>query len=104
MVLRVCFFLVFVAVGRTATRRTVASPISGSAWIPRTALPRDAYSMPFASPSPDAASGAWMADYVRWARATDNRWALSLLPYLAVLRLLGGDDRKSPERNIYTLF
>jgi hypothetical protein len=45
-----------------------------------------------------------VVDYIRWTRQTSNGWALSLLPFLTVLRTLDTEPDRRTEENIYTLF
>jgi hypothetical protein len=104
-VMRICYFIVFFAVGAAGSRMPLATRHGASTtWTPRGSLPRDAYRTLFGAASPGGAPGAWIPDYVRWARQTGNLWSVSLLPFLAVLRLLPREGESAPQANIYTLF
>ena len=105
VLMAICFFVVVVATSRAGSRLTLAAPGGApTSWVPRSSLPRDAYRMLFDAGSPGGTSGAWISDYLRWARQTGNLWSVSLLPFLAVLRLLPPDEDKVSQGNIYTLF
>jgi hypothetical protein len=105
VVTAICFFIVFVAVGRAGSRMRLA--VTGGAstsWASRTSLARDAYRTLFAVASSERADASWIANYWRWATQTENFWAVSLLPFLAVLNLLTDEEEIAVQTNIYTLF
>ena len=106
MVMRICFIAAFVAVGRAGSRfdQPPAARSSSSLWTSRRTLAREEYYAPFAAASRGGASSGWISDYVAWAGHTQNRWALSLLPFLMVLRLVRTQDDHASQANIYTLF
>jgi uncharacterized membrane protein len=99
----ICFYVTFTAVGRTGSRLPLAPHRSGTAWAERTTQPADSYRSTFNGRVP-AVSGGWMIDYIRWARQTGNTWSITLLPFLAVLRLLPDERESTAPENIYTLF
>jgi hypothetical protein len=101
-VLAICYFVVVVAATAGAQQSAVTE--GRSSWVSRRSLPSDAYGALFAAARADAASGGWVWNYVRWATRTHNLWATSLLPFLAVLKLLSEDEPEAPHANIYTLF
>jgi hypothetical protein len=103
LVMKVCFFIVFAAAGRAGSGAPFATSGADAAWRTRGALAAESYGSVFAAAS-HGASGAWVADYVSWARHTGNIWSLSLLPFLAVLRWLPLESERPAEANIYTLF
>jgi len=91
----ICFFIIFVAVGKAGTtlqlakapgsRRSMWRPVPGS-----TAAIHGTH---------------WISDYVGWAAHTGNVWAITLIPFLAVLRLIATpEDANTTFANIYTLF
>jgi hypothetical protein len=101
-VLKLCYFVIFTAVGRTGSRLALTGR-GTSAWAPRSSLSPDAYFATFAGPG--AASGGWMRQYLRWAFHSGNSWAASLLPFIVLLRLFSSPTEEKPaEANIYTLF
>jgi hypothetical protein len=104
VVMRICFFIVFVAVGQAGSRMLAVHAGASTSWTSRGSLPRDAYRTLFAAASAGGASRGWIPDYLRWAGQTGNLWAVSLLPFIAVLRLLPRDEEKASQANIYTLF
>lgn len=46
----------------------------------------------------------WIRRYLVWARETSNLWALSLLPFLLLLRTVETDRAHSLSDRLYTLF
>ena len=88
ILLRICFSLVIVAVGRSGRSGAMRANVRPS-WETRTPLPLDAYDTP---------------TYLRWAWRTGNLWSVSMLPFLAVLRRLPSEDARAAQANIYTLF
>jgi len=96
----------FVIVGSarlTGTSLVVALPDTGSMWTPKSSLPRDAYVNPYALSSGPSGRG-WIRGYLRWARDTHNLWAVSLLPFLVVLRTAQQSADHSIRGEIYALY
>jgi hypothetical protein len=92
-VMRLCFFVVFVAAGRAGSAIT-SSPAAGvTGWEPR---------------GPAGVSlalrGGWIRAYATWAVRSGNAWSLSLLPFLLLLRVLAVERDSAAAVNIYTLF
>ena len=101
-VLAICYSVVVVA-AKAGTQQSAITE-GYSSWVSRSSLPSDAYRALFAAARADAASGGWVWNYMRWATRTHNLWATSLLPFLALLKLLSQDEPEAPHANIYTLF
>jgi hypothetical protein len=93
-----------VAIVSKMEHRSHGAESSGTMWKLRGSLPASGYGALFAGGAGDAASGAWISDYVRWAQRTGNLWATSLLPLLILLKALGGEEETRSQENIYTLF
>lgn len=105
VVMGICFFVIFIAAGKAGSRLLLS--VRGGAstsWTSRGSLSRDAYRSLFAAASPGDASRGWIPDYLGWAWQTGNLWGVSLVPFLAILRLLPRDEEKASQANIYTLF
>jgi hypothetical protein len=99
--LRLCFFVVFVAAGRAGSRMILASGGPGG-WTPRQLVAdREAFSRDLAG---SAAPGGWMRSYVRWAARSGNAWSISLVPFLLLIRLLAAEQESVATPGIYTLF
>ena len=96
-------FLIVAIVGKM-DRRNIGAESSGTMWTLRGSIPASGYDALFAGQVGDAASGAWIRDYIRWARRTDNLWATSLVPLLILLKALGYEEQTPSQENIYTLF
>jgi hypothetical protein len=101
-VLAICYSVVVLAAKAGAQQGAVTD--RHSSWVSRRSLPGDAYDALFAGVRADAASGGWVGNYMRWATRTPNLWATSLLPFLAILKLLSDDEPEASHANIYTLF
>jgi hypothetical protein len=97
-----CFTIVASA-RLTGTSLVVALPGSDSMWTPKGSLPADAYVNPYAFSSVPGGRG-WMRGYIRWARHTHNMWALTLLPFLVVLRSAQQSADHSIRGEIYSLY
>jgi hypothetical protein len=103
LVLGVCFVIIFVATGALGSRLGL-SRHALSTWERRTSLPFNAYKLPFASQGEIDVNTGWIRRYVHWAYRSGNAWAMSLIPFLWLLRLLSTEDRERMQANIYTLF
>ena len=97
-----CFAIVASA-RLTGTSLVVALPGSDSMWTPKSSLPADAYVNPYAFSSVPGGRG-WTRGYIRWARHTHNMWALTLLPFLVVLRSAQQSADHSIRGEIYSLY
>jgi hypothetical protein len=97
-----CFAIVASA-RLTGTSLVVALPGSDSMWTPKGSLPADAYVNPYAFSSVPGGRG-WARGYIRWARDTHNTWALTLLPFLVVLRSAQLTADHSIRGEIYSLY
>lgn len=98
-IVRVCFGIVVAAAGGSSS----AIAPSG-AWSPRRSLGPGAYGNPGAAAGSEWPQTGWLSGYLRWARTSGNAWTVALLPFLAVLSLLGQGEDEPPPANIYTLF
>jgi len=99
-----CFFITFVAVGRSGSTLERARRGNRSAWVPRKPQPAISYKATFITREA-VPSRTWFMEYTRWARGTGNAWSIVLIPFLAVLQILPDKEQMgdAPE-NIYTLF
>lgn len=103
IVMGICFFIIFAITGRLGSR-FYRKGNADTTWTPRDALPSDAYLLPFASQGELLRKARWIRGYIHWATRSGNAWALSLIPFLWLLRLLSSEERERTEGNIYTLF
>jgi hypothetical protein len=104
VVLRLCYFIVFTAVGRAGSRLPRAErEACASFWSPRSSLAAEAYRAPFAAVW-EGRRGGWVRQYLIWAFRSGNAWAVALLPYIVLLRLCSSPEEKGVAGNIYTLF
>jgi hypothetical protein len=102
IVSRVCYFVVFVVVGRVGTRLVMTVPPSSqSAWVLRSSLDATAYG---AHDAVNPGRLAWVPRYVSWAWRSGNVWAVGLIPFLFLLKFSSASEQKAVDANIYTLF
>jgi len=97
-------FQVVRTVGRTgAADGADGTPRSGSGWRPRETTERRAYPAPSPFPAWSGSRG-WAAELRAWARRSGRPWVLALVPYLWLLRALGGRFGGGPAGHNYTLY
>jgi hypothetical protein len=105
-IMGVCFYLVFVAVGRTGSPFPIGkSRTVPSRWVKR-ALQASYASEKCAGQSIEVSPPqSWGRDFYTWTMQTGNWWALCLLPCLFVLALLESEEEESAfPASMYTLF
>src|SRR5262249_48830046 len=105
VVMRLCYFIIFVSVGRAGSRLLVATTDRDvSRWLERSAADLD----PSRLVTLRHGRSRWLESerrYVRWACESGNVWAIALLPFLAILKICSAPPRADlPVFNIYTLF
>jgi hypothetical protein len=100
----ICFCIVLVVGRSSASRMRLDIPAAPSCWTDRRSLPPDAFRSLTAAPSSRSASGAWVLAFFDAARQSGNLWALSLLPFLAALKLFTREEPEAVQANIYSLF
>jgi hypothetical protein len=104
--MRICYYIIFVAVGRSGSSLSLAYPSSPkSLWLPRGTLAPSAYVSQHGGTTMAFPEKGWMAAFLSWASQSGNVWAFSLLPFFILLAALQIDQKKSHlPTNIYTLF
>ena len=103
---RICYFVVFATVGRGGSKLVLtACPHLSSLW---TNSSSQAWADPTGDRSKSGRSGRtrleWVRGYISWSIHSGNAWALSLLPFLAILRFCSVPQQRAVQSNIYTLF
>jgi hypothetical protein len=99
--LRLCFFIVFVAAGRAGSRMVLTTGGAGGWKTRQVAAERGGSWLDAAASAPP---GSWTRSYIRWAVGSGNAWSISLLPFLLLVRLLAAEEESAATANIYTLF
>ena len=105
LLLKTCYSLIL-----AATRKAGQSPRfhigtqGSSSWTHRSSVPPEAYAALFVGQQLTSQNQCWVSNYCSWALKTKNVWALSLLPFLALLRWATIEEEKAFTANIYTLF
>jgi hypothetical protein len=103
LVLGICFFIVFVITGALGSRLRLGGNAT-TMWERRSSLPGQAYNLPSANEGQLSMDAGWIRNYFSWAGRSNNFWAISLLPFLIVLRFISNERQQREESNIYTLF
>ena len=80
---------------------SVARGSEATWWTVRRSLDRSEYRQLFATGQPS--TGTWAVDYLRWAWQSGNQWAISLVPFLWLLKQMPREEERIVE-NVYTLF
>jgi hypothetical protein len=98
-------FLIITAVGRSGTCLAWSAPEAGaSGWTPkRSPQPGSHRSTSDLSTAP-ATDGGWVRSLASWAGRSGNVWAWSLIPVLALLKVVEGKPTRSLGGNVYTLY
>lgn len=102
----ISFFVLFAVVGLTRTSLRLSRPtIDESMWVPREVFAPTAH---FSQGQPDDLQSRkknWIYLFVSWAVHSGNFWAISLLPFLMLLRAFdSGDGITSNPSGNYTLY
>lgn len=102
----ICFYIVFVAVGRTGASLGLAHPNSNSEslWTPRETLVSSAYISHDRATSKGLRQRGWFDTFLPWAIRSGNVWACCLLPFLILLRTLETGEESGFPSNTYTLY
>lgn len=97
-------FLIITVVGRSGTRLPWSEPASGaSGWTAKRPLPVGSHRTT-ADVSKGADSDGWIGSLVRWGHSSANGWVWSLIPVLALLKVVEGKPARSLGGNVYTLY
>jgi hypothetical protein len=102
IILRICLFLIFTATGRAGTRLKFRAD-GTSMWIDRDTGTDHTTTVPFAGLG-GATPNGWIRNYLRWAVHSNNAWAIFLIPFFCMLRMVSTEEPTSSGENIYTLF
>ena len=104
VILRVCLFLIFAATGRAGSRLQI-QPGAGTMWVRRDGSTEHTTVLPFGGSSAAAElPNGWIRAYVQWAMRSGNAWALLLIPFFCMLRMVSTEEPAGSGENIYTLF
>ena len=101
--LRICHLLVFTAAGSTGSRLRVDRH-GVSLWNERDRGSNHTTVLPFAANAIGPAPNGWIRTYLRWAIHTGNVWAIFLIPFFGMLRMISTEEPAAAAGNIYTLF
>lgn len=98
VILRICLFIVFAAVGRGGSRFRLQVDSNASLWSSKRKV-NDVINL-----MPAQAATGWIRPYIGWAWRSGNAWAVVLIPFFCLLRMTSTEQQRAAEGNIYTLF
>lgn len=102
LVLKICYFVVFAAVGRAGSAMQTTA-VRESLWVSRATKPPENYGSQCDMAMRDS-SRSWALTYLNWAGRSRNVWAAGLLPFLMLIAALDTQKSTSSPVAIYTLF
>lgn len=101
----VVFYIIFLITGPSRKSLRLDRPEAAeSGWIPRETLSPDAYHAQYDAVTRSANERNWLHNYTLWTMHSGNLWALSLVPFLALLAALGTKKQENVPVDTYTLF
>jgi hypothetical protein len=104
IILRICLLVVFAATGRAGSRLLLRGG-SLTMWNGRDDSSDHVGNLPFGvHGNAVAAPHGWIRNYVRWAMRSHNAWAIFLIPFFCLLRMVSAEEPTGSAGNIYTLF
>jgi hypothetical protein len=103
IILRLCHLLVFTATGKPGSRLRIDRD-GVSLWIERDRGSNHTTVLPFATNLTAPLPNGWVRTYLRWALHTGNVWAIFLIPFFCMLRMVSTEEPAAAAGNIYTLF
>jgi len=99
ILLRICLFVIFAAVGRTGSRFAFGPKASHTMWLAKKSGDDAGKDLLLWQGTP-----GWIRSYFSWAFRSGNSWAVVLIPFLVLLRMVSVEQQRTSEGNIYTLF
>jgi hypothetical protein len=100
-----CFYTVFVVARLAGSPLGLARPRTArTMWTPRVTVAPSAYAYQYNRATPGSPRAGWLRLYLSWTVRSGHVWAVGLLPFLIVLKILEPAQEKSAPANIYTLF
>lgn len=99
ILLRICLFVIFSAVGRTGSRFALGPIASSTMWLSKKSVECAREQLLLWQGTP-----GWIRSYFSWAFRSGNSWAVVLIPFLVLLRMVSVEQQRTSEGNIYTLF
>jgi hypothetical protein len=104
--LLICYYLIFVAVGRTGSSLRLSRPApTESQWLPRNTYTPSADDVSRGITMEMALRRRWAGSLLVWATTTRNWWVCCLLPFLLLYAALDSEREEQVfPVGIYTLF
>ena len=105
ILMSICFYVVFLAVGRAGTSLKLARPMAAlSLWTSKKMIAPAAFHYEFSSIENGLTQKGWFLSYFYWSKTSGQLWALCLVPFLVMLASVEiYTDRRFPA-GVYTLF
>jgi hypothetical protein len=104
ILIRICYYTIFVAVGRTGSGICL-TPVAGgtSMWFRRNSTLPSAAGDPRTT-TPPTGEKSWALSYVTWALQSRNIWYCFVLPFVLLVRALNDSTEQIVPTDIYTLY
>ena len=101
----ICFHIVLVPLAQTGSSLNVSRPApTKSLWIPRKPHTVSSYLVQHDGTTSAFPQRGWIRSYLSWAKQSSHLWAICLLPFLILLKIVEDEERSTFPTNIYTLF
>jgi hypothetical protein len=98
-------FLIITVVGRSGGRLAWRAPETrASGWTPKRPLPAGSHRTTSDISGTSGSGSGWIREFTAWAMRSGNAWAWSLVPVLALLKMVEGKSTRSLGGNVYTLY
>jgi hypothetical protein len=98
-------FLIITIVGRSGARMAWTTTLPGtSGWTPKRPLPPGSHRTTSDVAGAPGSDDGWVRSLAGWAGRSGNAWAWSLIPALALLKVVEGKPTRSLGGNVYTLY
>lgn len=104
-IMGICFYIVFVAVGRAGSFLLLDKPHSDqSLWFPRETISLKSLKSQGTVSEESLNKQNWVSEIFSWICQTKNFWAVGLIPFFVLLSVFEKNKEAEMPTDIYTLF
>jgi len=100
----VCYLVIVSTMRLCGSRILRKRPAQTTLWTPHMSSGSEGYRRLYSSGGAAHRNRNWLVTYSIWVFHSGNYWALSLLPFIAMLHWLDTEIEDSFPQNLYTLF